>query len=181
MNELTALLTEHGAWMIFPLALVEGPLVVLASTALAQLGTLKIGWVWVIAVLADIAGDAGLYAIGRYLPDVLPARMRPQIARERASTLFRKSGPGLLLFAKFTHFVGLPTLVSAGFGRMPFPVFLLWNLAGTLVKVSVIVLVGWYFWQAVLAGDVETAMTILVGFALLCAAAFLAMRLGRWT
>ena len=179
MAELQAALADYGVWVLFLLAMIEGPLVVLGATALSQMGVIDIRLVWGIAVLADLAGDSLLYLMGRHLPDCLPARHRPHLARTRAETMFETSGARIRLLAKLTHFAGLPTLIAAGFGRMPFAGFLFWNLVGTLPKVTVIVLVGWLFWQTVLQGDTETATALLLTLAAAAGATLLYRRRRR--
>jgi len=167
MVALQAALAEHGTWVLFLLAVIEGPVVVLGATALAQIGAMDIRMVWVVAVAADLVGDTVLYLFGRHLPDCLPERLRPSGARSRAESVFGRSGARLLLLAKLTHFAGLPTLIAAGFARMPLAHFLFWNLVGTLPKVTAIVLVGSLFWRTVLSGSTEAAVaTLLVAAAL---------------
>lgn len=181
MDGLQSALADHGVWVLFVLAVLEGPLVVLGATALAQLGSLEVRWVWGIAVLADLVGDILLYGAGRFAPDLLPQRHRPHMAQERAAALFRRSGRRVLLVAKLTHFAGLPTLVTAGFARMPFVPFLWWNFVGTVVKVSAIVLAGWYFWQALAGGDSTEAVTVLLALSGGCGLAFLWLRGRKWS
>lgn len=173
-------LADHGILILFLLALIEGPLVVLAATALAQMGAADIRMVWAVAVLADLAGDLLIYAFGRFVPGLLPQRLRPQLVRQKAVTLFRLHGPHLLLAAKLTHFAGLPTLISAGFGCMNLVPFLIWSLIGTVVKVSVIMVVGWHFWRTVGAGDLAEALGVLLFLVGGCALAFILMRVRQW-
>lgn len=180
MEGLQAALAEYGIWVFFVLAVIEGPLVVLAATALALMGTIDLHWVWWLAVLADLIGDVLLYAVGRFMPEILPHRFRPHMAQEKVNALFRQHGMRVLLVAKLTHFAGLPTLVSAGFGRMAFAPFLVWSLVGTVLKVSIIVLTGWYFWQAVAAGDMSDAVVALAVLLAGCALGFLVLRCRRW-
>lgn len=181
MDGLQSTLADHGVWVLFVLAVLEGPLVVLGATALAQLGTLEVRWVWAIAVLADLVGDILLYGAGRFAPGLLPQRQQPHMAQERAAALFRRSGGRVLLVAKLTHFAGLPTLVTAGFAQMPFVPFLWWSLVGTVVKVSAIVLTGWYFWQALAGGDGTEAVTVLLAISVGCGLAFLWLRGRKWS
>ena len=180
MESVQTFLAAHGGWALFALALVEGPLVVLAATALARIGTLDITFVWAVAVLADLAGDTILYLLGRFLPGLIPVRFRPSLAREQTCALFRQSGVRLLLFGKLTHVAGLPVLVAAGFGRMPLLPFSIWTLIGTVLKVSAIVLVGWTFWQALLSGDPGRAVAYLALLALALAVGALVLRARRW-
>ena len=167
MAALQAALAEHGAWVLFLLAVIEGPVVVLGATALGQIGAMDIRFVWFVAVVADLVGDSALYFLGRHLPDCLPRSLRPSGVRGRAESVFRTSGARILLVAKLTHFAGLPTLIAAGFARMPLARFLFWNLVGTLPKVTAIVLAGSQFWKSVLSGSTESVVaTLLVAAAL---------------
>lgn len=180
MEGLQSALADHGILILFLLALIEGPLVVLAATALAQMGAADIRIVWAVAVLADLAGDMLLYAFGRCAPGLLPPRLRPQLVRQKAVALFRQRGPQLLLAAKLTHFAGLPTLISAGFGSMSLLPFLVWTLIGTVLKVSIIILIGWHFWRAIGAGDMTEAVTVLIVLCGCCALVFAVMQVRRW-
>lgn len=180
MDGLIAALESFGLWVVFALAVIEGPFVVLAATALAKIGMLDVRAVWAIAIFADLFGDALLYLVGRHLPDCLPARHRPRILRDKAETMFQRSGARLIVVAKLTHFAGLPTLVAAGFGRMPFGPFLLWNFLATVPKVSAIVLVGWVFWQAVLSEEAGQATALLCGLAVALAVILFGLWKRRW-
>lgn len=165
--------------MIFLLAVIEGPVVILGATALAQIGAMDVRLVWVLAVIADLVGDTVLYLIGRYLPACLPRRFQPSGARSRAEGVFRTSGARILLMAKLTHFAGLPTLIAAGFARMPFARFLFWNLFGTLPKVTAIVLAGHLFWRSVLSGSPDAAVAMLLVAAALAGTGVMVLRKRR--
>lgn len=144
MQGLAELLAAHGPAVLFPLAMVEGPVVIMTAAAFSDGFSLSLAGLWVLAVLADLAGDMLLYAIGRFAPQIAPKRLRPEGTERQLSRLFGRSGAGILLLAKWTHFAGLPTLVAAGVARMPFSAFLWWNLIGTLPKTGCLVLAGWW-------------------------------------
>lgn len=179
MAALQAAFAEHGAWVLFLLAVIEGPVVVLGATALAQIGAMDIRLVWVVAVAADLVGDTVLYLCGRHLPGYLPERLQPSGVRSRAESVFRTSGARILLLAKLTHFAGLPTLIAAGFARMPFALFLFWNLVGTLPKVTAIVMAGGLFWRSVLSGSTDSAVAALIVAAALAGTGVVFLRKGR--
>lgn len=180
MPEVQHLLSSHGVTLLFLLALLEGPVVVLAATALARSGHFDLATIWTVAILADVTGDLLLYALGRHLPDLIPARHRPQGARDSLARLFRSSGARLLLFAKFAHFPGLPTLLAAGFARMPLAPFLLWTLVGTVIKTSALVLCGWQIWQLLNLSGLAAAAVVLAAVALAGLVVLLLPRMRRW-
>lgn len=143
MPALGDLLATYGPAVLFPLAVMEGPVVVMTAAAFSEAFGLSAVGLWVMAVLADLAGDVLLYSLGRFAPRAVPRRLRPEGTERHLVRLFGRSGAGILLLAKWTHVAGLPTLLAAGVARMPFVPFLWWNLIGTLPKAGCLVLAGW--------------------------------------
>jgi membrane protein DedA with SNARE-associated domain len=162
MAALLATLAEHGSWIPYLLAVVEEPLVTLGAKALMQIGALDIRLAWGPAVLADLVGDTILYLVGRHRPDCLPLCHRPNAARSLEHEVFRAYGGRILVLAKLTQVAGLPTLIVAGFAHMPLASILFWNLAGTLPKVTAVLLFGCLFWRSVSLGPTEMAVTVLL-------------------
>ena len=66
------LLQAHGLLLLFPLAVIEGPIVTVVAGWLARLGHFRLEWAMPILILADLVGDSLLYGLGRAGPDVLP-------------------------------------------------------------------------------------------------------------
>ncbi len=150
MQAVADILAAQGSMILFPLALVEGPVVVLTAAALADLAGLNLWAIWLVAVAADLVGDCILYGLGRFLPDAVPRSLRPKTQIAQLGRMFAASGATILLTAKLTHVAGLPTLVAAGIARMPFAGFFWWNLVGTAVKATAMVLAGWGFGLSIL-------------------------------
>ncbi|WP_159082475.1 DedA family protein [Paragemmobacter aquarius] len=136
-------LATHGHLMLFLLAMLEGPVIVATTAALADTLKFHLGTIWIVALAADLAGDLLLYAAGRFLSHLIPHRFRILTPKPELTRLFDRSGGRILVVAKLTHVAGLPTLLAAGYARMEVLRFLGWNLAGTLPKVTLIVLGGW--------------------------------------
>jgi membrane protein DedA with SNARE-associated domain len=166
---LEALVRSHGLWLMFPLALVEGPIITVIGGALAKAGVLPVAGVYLVAVLGDLVGDAAMYGLGRlapWLPEGLRRRLGLSPARlDRLAAHFREKGAVTLVIGKLTHSAGFAVLVAAGAAQMPFGRFLAINLAATLPKVAAFLLLG-YGLGAVTAG-VDDA--ILVGSLVLLA------------
>lgn len=180
MQEIAEILAAQGPAILFPLALIEGPVVILTAAALADLAGLNLWAVWAVAVGADLAGDCLLYALGRFLPDAIPRRLRPRAPIDQLGRMFGASGAMLLLTAKLTHVAGLPTLVAAGIGRMPFFGFLWWNLVGTVAKASAIVLAGWFFGVSILRIWEDGMIVPALGAALLLIVVILFWKVWTW-
>lgn len=147
------LLQANGLLVLFPLAVIEGPIVTVIAGWLAQLGYFPFGWAMSILVLADLTGDSLLYGLGRTGPGVLPHKWRLALGvtdtrMARMNGHFGKQGGRTLIAAKLTHTFGFVVLVAAGASRMSFPAFLWFNLVGTIPKVLFFLLAGYAVGEA---------------------------------
>ena len=152
------LLQTHGLLLMFPLAVIEGPIVTVVAGWLARLGYFQLAWAMLILVMADLVGDSLLYGLGRRGPNALPQKWRQALgvtdARiARMSEHFARHGGRTLIAAKLTHSFGFVVLVAAGASRMSFPAFLGFNLVGTIPKTLLFLLVGYVIGEAHVAID----------------------------
>lgn len=152
------LLQTHGLLLLFPLAVIEGPIVTVVAGWLARLGYFRLEWAVLILVTADLVGDSLLYGLGRAGPDVLPQKWRLALGVTDARIAlvvehFREKGGRTLIAAKLTHSFGFVALVAAGASRMSFPAFLGFNLVGTIPKTLFFLFVGYAVGEAHVAID----------------------------
>lgn len=150
---LVQLLQANGLLLLFPLAVIEGPIVTVIAGWLARLGYFPLGWAVLILVVADLVGDSLLYGLGRAGPNVLPQKLRQVLGVTDARIAlmaehFSKQGGRTLIAAKLTHSFGFIVLVAAGASRMSFPAFLCFNLIGTIPKTLLFLLVGYAIGEA---------------------------------
>lgn len=165
------LLQAHGLLLLFPLAVIEGPIVTVIAGWLARLGYFPGGQAMLILVLADLIGDSLLYGLGRSGSGVLPPKWRRALGVTdtritRITEHFSKNGGRTLIAAKLTHTFGFVVLVAAGASRMSFPVFLWFNLVGTIPKTLFFLLVGYAVGEAHVTVDNWIGQTAL-GIAIL--------------
>jgi len=102
------------------------------------------------SMIADLAWYWGGKRYGRRILGLLcKISLSPDFCVRQTETVFAKAGPWSLLFAKF--FPGLTTIsvAMAGVTKMSLPAFFLLNGIGALLFVSVPVLLGWIFQNAV--------------------------------
>src|ERR1700681_1928234 len=66
MDHIVYLLTEYKYLILFPLAIVEGPIIAVIAGFLCTAGFLNPLLVFPIIVLGDITGDSICYSIGRW-------------------------------------------------------------------------------------------------------------------
>jgi len=141
-------LRSEGLLLLFPLAVIEGPIVTVIAAYLASLGYINIFAVFAVAISADLVGDSILYCLGRFGYDIIAKRFASRF-RIHAGQLaaiaehFRLHGGRTLLIGKLTHAVGFIILFVAGASRMPFLSFIWYNLLGTLPKSLFFVTIGY--------------------------------------
>lgn len=152
-DALVQIIQSYGLLLLFPLAMIEGPIITVIGGWLARAGLLPLGWVYVTAVVADLVGDMILYYLGRSGTRFLPARWleRLGIGPQRLAKLsahFDQHGGRTIVLTKLTHAFGIAVLPAAGAARMNVPSFLLFNLLATLPKTLFFLAVGYLLGQA---------------------------------
>ena len=123
MQAVADILAAQGSMILFPLALVEGPVVVLTAAALADLAGLNLWAIWLVAVAADLVGDCILYGLGRFLPDAVPRSLRPKTQIAQLGRMFATSGATILLTAKLTMWQACPRWSRPGSRACPLRAF----------------------------------------------------------
>ena len=144
------LIRDYGMLIIAPLAVLEGPVISVISGYLAKAGLVSLQLVFVVLVVADLAGDILLYGLGRKgrAGVALPWLARFGVTRRRLAQViraFRKNDARILVIGKLTHSAGFAVLLAAGMARMPFWRFLALNLLATVPKVMICLALGWWF------------------------------------
>jgi len=147
------LIRVDGLLLLFPLAVIEGPIVTIVAGWVGRMGYLPLGWAMLVLVLADLVGDSLLYVLGRTGTDVLPQKLRQSFGLTDAhialgAAHFSKHGGRTLIAAKLTHTFGFAVLVAAGGSRMSFPAFLSFNLVATIPKTLFFLLIGYAVGEA---------------------------------
>jgi membrane protein DedA with SNARE-associated domain/rhodanese-related sulfurtransferase len=166
MQELVRLTNQYGLLLIFGGVLLESlglplpamPLLIVAG-ALAAGGTLSLGAVAAVALLAVLVGDICWYTAGqRYGSRVLKTLCRISISPDscvrQTETIYERWGGQMLLVARFVP--GLSTIAPplAGAMRLPFLLFLGYSAGGALIWIAVSLGVGLVFQaQIALAGE----------------------------
>lgn len=153
LSQIIALLLQYKYLVLFPVAIVEGPIVTVLAGFLASQNYLNIFVSFGLIVVADLIGDSMFYAIGRWGGQTFIQRWGRYIGLhpERVAQVeahFTKHSGKTLLVGKLSHFVGFAFLAAAGLARMPFSRFIWFNLLGTIPKSLLLILIGFYFGQS---------------------------------
>ncbi|MBI5412697.1 DedA family protein [Candidatus Peregrinibacteria bacterium] len=146
-------LTQYGYFVLFPIAVIEGPFVTVLAGFLASLGTLNFFIAYWVIVLGDMVGDIIYYALGRHGGRRSLDRwghrigMTPNRLIKLEKHFMRHPGKTLVL-GKLAHGIGGPVLAAAGVAKMPFGLFLFFDLIPTLFKSFLLLSLGFYLGNA---------------------------------
>ncbi len=161
-RHLDAIILEHGAWTYVILFLIifaetgfvltpflPGDSLLFAAGAIAGRGTLDVLLLFAILAAAAIAGDTVNYAVGRYLgPRILRSESARFLNRRhlaRTEAFFQRWGGKTIIIARFVPIVRTFAPFVAGVGSMSYPRFVLFNVAGGILWVSICLFAGYFF------------------------------------
>jgi membrane protein DedA with SNARE-associated domain len=144
--------------VLFPIMVVEGPIITIIAGFLASLDLLNVYVVYVVIIVADLTGDFIYYSIGRWGRESFIDKWGKYIGLspekvERVEAHFQKHRKKTLILGKLSHAIGMPILVAAGIARVPLWQFLWFNFLATLPKTLVFLLIGYHFGQAYVKFD----------------------------
>ncbi len=142
------MIQTHGLWLIFALAIIEGPIVTVIAAYVAGLSTLNIYVVFWVLVVADLVGDLILYMVGRFGRGWIPQSWQKKLGfnghrQDRLDSHFQRQGGRTLIIGKLTHSAGMFVLMASGASRMPVARFLFFNFIATLPKTLFFLMIGY--------------------------------------
>ncbi len=157
MPDWSALIEQHGYLLIGAVAFLEAiglpipaSLALVAAGAASAMGVLRPGVVIVVAVLAIVIGDSLLYLLGRrtgwwFLNILCRVSINPESCVLRSAESFYKRGKATLVIAKFIPGINTMAPPLAGSMKMGPHQFLLLDLAGAFLYVTVCGGLGFMF------------------------------------
>jgi membrane protein DedA with SNARE-associated domain len=130
-----------------------GEMALVAAGVFAASGHYSIVEVIVVASIAAIIGDNVGYWLGRklgrgFLQRYGVIKRFSDRVLPRAERFFDRHGGKAIFLARFTAGLRVAGAWIAGFARMPWWRFLLWNAAGGIVWAAAVALVAYYFGHA---------------------------------
>jgi membrane protein DedA with SNARE-associated domain len=146
-----AFFQHYGLLAVFVLLLLEnfglplpGELALLyAGYHLRAYGGFTLLELIVTGVVASSAGQLTGYAVGRYARDFARRLLRMKPARySRYDTYFQHHGPVTILFARFVTGLRILAGLLAGVARMRFRSFIMFDICGAVLWVSVVSVSG---------------------------------------
>jgi membrane-associated protein len=129
----------------------------LGTMAAAQGSSLSLATLFVLLVIAAVAGDAVNYAIGRRLgPKVFKYESSWLLNQKhllRAQEFYEKYGSKTIVLARFVPIVRTFAPFVAGIGKMFYRRFAIYNVAGGVAWVAICLFGGYFFGQIPLVHD----------------------------
>lgn len=149
-------LPELGAWNYLLLSLLmvwQGPIASLFGGAVASAGLLKPGLVFLVGVVGNLTADIVWYSLGRKgNVDRLFERGRLGVHRGRFDKLrqgMQAHATKILLMAKLSFGLAVPTLVAAGLSRLSWKKWFPVVFVGETIFTGTLVLIGYYATEAI--------------------------------
>lgn len=171
IESLIPLLTQYKYLIIFPLAVLEGPIITIIAGFLSTLDVLNPLWAYMLIIFADLVGDTVYYVLGRYGDRALPRIMRflglTHEKIEAAKNYFNEHHRKAIILSKLVHGIGTAGLFVAGNTRVSYRKFILICLGTAMLQSAAFLAVGILFGHAYVQIsrylDVFGASTIILG------------------
>lgn len=153
LEEIVLLLERYRYIVLFPLAIVEGPIISVISGFLCTTRMMHTYYALPVIVFGDITGDSFYYCLGRWrsnrpLPRLLRF-VRPKDSKlERVRGFFESNPIRTISLSKIFLGVGLAGLFLAGNAKVPYRKFLAICLVTSIVQCGVYLSIGLLFGRA---------------------------------
>ncbi|HYC30904.1 MAG TPA: DedA family protein [Gemmatimonadales bacterium] len=160
-QHLSEVIARYGTWthlILFLIVFAETGLVVtpflpgdsllFAAGTFAALGALDVWLVIGLLIIAAIIGDTVNYWVGAWIgPRAFSGRIRwlRQDYLQRTAAFYEKHGGKTIILARFVPIIRTFAPFVAGVGAMSYGKFLLYNVAGAVLWVTLFVLGGYFF------------------------------------
>lgn len=148
--ELLSILEQYKYWIIFPIAVFEGPIIIIISGFLVSLGYLN-GWIaYVVVIIADMIGDSIYYSIGRFWgKSKFIKKIGKYIGYDEGSEKyiedhFKRHKVKTFMIGKVTHGLGGTIQVASGIAKVTYKEFFWLSLIGTAPKALGLLILGYY-------------------------------------
>lgn len=183
-EHLKLMIQEYGVWVyviLFLIVFVETGLIVMpllpgdsllfAAGALAAAGNnvgLNIWYLMPLLIIAALCGDNVNYFTGRFFSDQIKKRSRILFFKreyiDKTEAFYAKHGRQAIIMARFVPIVRTIAPFVAGAGRMPYMIYLTYCVAGAILWVVGIGMLGYIFGNVPIVKDNFEKVVFLIIF-----------------
>jgi membrane protein DedA with SNARE-associated domain len=146
--------------LLVPAAFVEGHIITLIAGFLARLGYLNPFLAGVSVAFGNLLGDVALYWLGYHKGHAVARSWGKyfgitEASIEKTTKVFHSHTNRILLISKLTNGFGLAmaVLFTAGLTRIPFRVFMVWNVIGECLWTGILISLGFFLGQLYIVVD----------------------------
>lgn len=144
MNDIFYLLITYKYIILFPIALIEGPMASVAAGFLAHQGYLNLAISYTIFILGDVLPDGLYYYSGKYgHKSKLFQKHRSKV--EQFKYIWDRHGILAIVISKFAYGISPPLLMSAGLANISPRKFFSLSLSISFFQFAVFMTLGYYF------------------------------------
>lgn len=126
-----------------------GDSLLFAAGAIASLGSLHVGFIVLLLIVAAILGDTANYWIGHFfgrkLVDNPKIKFINQEHIDKTEQFYKKHGAKTIILARFVPIVRTFAPFVAGVGSMHYSTFITYNVIGGIAWVTLFTLLGYFF------------------------------------
>ena len=148
LHQIIRFFIKYKYQAIFPVAVLEGPIITIISGFLISRGQLSFFPALFIVFLGDVVSDSVYYFVGRGGRHMIQYLKFLHISREQLLRLenhFATRPWKTMLLAKVSYGLGTVFMIASGASRMSFKKFLEYILGLNFVRSSILIAVGFYF------------------------------------
>ena len=178
-THLQALAQEYGVWIYGILFLIifsetglviapflPGDSLLFVAGALCGMGSLDLGLLVPLLILAAFLGDNTNYWIGRLIGARLVRRSNSFIIRrehlDKTHDFYERHGGKTIIFARFLPIVRTFAPFVAGIGKMDYRLFVSFSALGSVTWISFFTVGGYYFGNIPFINDNLTLMVLVI-------------------
>ena len=149
------LMMRYKYFILFPLSIVEGPIIAVIAGLLCSKGIMNLLYIYPVIVFGDIIGDFIVYTLGRcgksksgLLQKIKGWIGLTEVKIERARIFFEAYPRKTISLSKVILGVGVAGIFMAGNARVPYGKFIMICLATSALQYIVYISIGFLFGQA---------------------------------
>lgn len=149
-----------------------GDSLLFAAGAIASLGSLNIGIIWLLLVVAAVIGDTVNYWVGHFfgqkIVDNPNIKFINQEHIDKTEQFYKKYGGKTIILARFVPIVRTFAPFVAGVGTMNYPKFITYNIIGGVLWVSLFIFAGYFFGNIpVIQRNFHYVIFVIIGLSIL--------------